>query len=46
MEMNIVIVYDIQNKFIVYFVFFFDVIDVFFEWGCVYILGGDRKVRV
>lgn len=45
MEMNIVTVYDIQNKFIAYSAPFPDVIDVLSEWGCVYILGGDRKVR-
>ena len=44
MEMNIVTVYDIQNKFIAYSAPFPDVIDVLSEWGCVYILGGDRKV--
>ncbi|XP_052690623.1 vacuolar protein sorting-associated protein 11 homolog [Crassostrea angulata] len=44
MEMNIVTVYDIQNKFIAYSAPFPDVIDVLSEWGCVYILGGDRKI--
>ena len=46
MEMNIVTVYDIQNKFIAYSAPFPDVIDVLSEWGCVYILGGDRKVCI
>lgn len=45
MEMNIVTVYDIQNKFIAYSAPFPDVLDVLSEWGSVYILGGDRKVH-
>ncbi|KAK3087703.1 hypothetical protein FSP39_009366 [Pinctada imbricata] len=43
LEMNIVTVYDIQNKFIAYSAPFPDVIGVMSEWGSVYILGGDRK---
>ena len=44
MEMNIVTVYDIQNKFIAYSAPYPDVIDVMCEWGSLYILAGDRKV--
>lgn len=43
-EMNIVSVYDIQNKFIAYTAPYPDVINVLCEWGSVYILSGDRKV--
>ena len=43
--MNIVTVYDIQNKFIAYSAPFPDVINIMCEWGSVYILGGDRKVK-
>ncbi len=43
-DMNIVTVYDIQNKFIAYSAPVPDVIDVLCEWGSLYILGGDRKV--
>ena len=43
--MNIVSVYDIQNKFIAYTAPYPDVINILCEWGSVYILSGDRKVR-
>ena len=43
--MNIVNVYDIQNKFIAYSAPVPDVVDVMCEWGSLYVLGGDRKVR-
>ncbi|KAJ8321881.1 hypothetical protein KUTeg_000352 [Tegillarca granosa] len=43
-EMNIVTVYDIQNKFIAYSAPFPDVINIMCEWGSVFILGGDRKL--
>jgi hypothetical protein len=42
--MNIVSVYDIQNKFIAYTAPYPDVINILCEWGSVYILSGDRKV--
>lgn len=45
LEMNIVTIYDIQNKFIAYSAPFPEVFDVFCEWGSLYILCGDRKVR-
>jgi len=45
MEMNTVTVYDIQNKFIAYSAPFPAVIGVFCEWGSLYVLAGDRKVR-
>lgn len=45
LEMNIVTIYDIQNKFIAYSAPFPEVSDVFCEWGSLYILCGDRKVR-
>lgn len=44
LEMNIVTIYDIQNKFIAYSAPFPEVFDVFCEWGSLYILCGDRKV--
>ncbi|XP_069106820.1 vacuolar protein sorting-associated protein 11 homolog isoform X1 [Argopecten irradians] len=44
LEMNIVTVYDIQNKFIAYSAPYPDVIGVMCEWGSVYLLGGDRKL--
>ncbi|XP_041361621.1 vacuolar protein sorting-associated protein 11 homolog [Gigantopelta aegis] len=44
LEMNIVTVYDIQNKFIAYSAPYPDVIDVMCEWGSLYILAGDRKL--
>ena len=43
-DMNIVTVYDINNKFIAYSAPVPDVIDVISEWGSLYVLGGDRKV--
>ena len=43
--MNTVSVYDIQNKFIAYSAPFPDVVDVICEWGSIYILAGDRKVK-
>ena len=43
-DMNIVTVYDIQNKFIAYSAPVPDVIDVLCEWGSLYVLGGDRKL--
>ena len=45
LDMNIVNVYDIQNKFIAYSAPVPDVVDVMCEWGSLYVLGGDRKVR-
>ncbi|XP_060553204.1 vacuolar protein sorting-associated protein 11 homolog [Ruditapes philippinarum] len=44
MDMHIVTVYDIQNKFIAYTAPYPDVIDVVSEWGSLYIIAGDRKV--
>ena len=44
--MNIVAVYDIQNKFIVYSAPYPDVIDVMYEWGSLYILAACHKSRV
>lgn len=46
MDMHIVTVYDIQNKFIAHTAPYPDVIDVVSEWGSLYILSGDRKVCV
>ena len=46
MEMNIVTVYDIQNKFIAYSAPIPEVIDVLCEWGSLYVLAGDRKVAI
>ncbi|XP_050409252.1 vacuolar protein sorting-associated protein 11 homolog [Patella vulgata] len=43
-EMNLVTVYDIQNKFIAYSAPYQEVIDVMCEWGSLYILAGDRKL--
>ncbi|XP_072041834.1 vacuolar protein sorting-associated protein 11 homolog [Amphiura filiformis] len=42
--MDIVTVYDIQNKFIAYSAPVPEVLDVIQEWGSIYILGGDRKL--
>ena len=44
MEMNIVTVYDIQNKFIAYSAPYPEVIDVMCESGSIFIFTGDRKV--
>ena len=38
-------VYDIQNKFIAYSAPYPDVIGVVSEWGSLYILSGDSKVK-
>ncbi|XP_064651834.1 vacuolar protein sorting-associated protein 11 homolog [Lineus longissimus] len=43
LEMNLVTVYDIQNKFIAYSALVPEVIDIVSEWGSLYILAGDRK---
>ncbi|CAH1772502.1 unnamed protein product, partial [Owenia fusiformis] len=43
-QMNIVTVYDIQNKFIAYSAPIPDVIDVLCEWGSLFVLAGDRKL--
>jgi hypothetical protein len=43
--MNLVTVYDIKNKFIAYSALVPEVIDIVSEWGSLYILAGDRKVR-
>ncbi|XP_022091158.1 vacuolar protein sorting-associated protein 11 homolog isoform X2 [Acanthaster planci] len=42
--MDTVTVYDIQNKFIAYLAPVPEVLDVFQEWGSLYVLGGDRKL--
>ncbi|XP_071483682.1 vacuolar protein sorting-associated protein 11 homolog [Diadema antillarum] len=42
--MDIVTVYDIQNKFIAYSAPVPEVMDVIQEWGSLYVLGGDRKL--
>ncbi|ESO93774.1 hypothetical protein LOTGIDRAFT_182193 [Lottia gigantea] len=42
--MNLLTVYDIQNKFIAYSAPYQEVIDVMCEWGSLYILAGDRKL--
>ena len=44
--MNLVTVYDIQNKFIAYSAPIPEVIDVLSEWGSLYVLAGDRRVRL
>uniref|UniRef100_T1ISE0 Vacuolar protein sorting-associated protein 11 homolog n=1 Tax=Strigamia maritima TaxID=126957 RepID=T1ISE0_STRMM len=44
LAMNIVTVYDIQNKFIAYSAPLPEVIDVVSEWGSLYVLGGDKKL--
>jgi hypothetical protein len=46
MEMNLVTVYDINNKFIAYTAPYPEVIDIMCEAGAIYILSGDRKVRI
>lgn len=46
MEMNLVTVYDIRNKFIAYSAPIPEVIDVLSEWGSLYVLAGDRRVSV
>ncbi|XP_070533237.1 vacuolar protein sorting-associated protein 11 homolog [Ptychodera flava] len=43
-NMNVVNVYDIQNKFIAYSSPVADVIDVLCEWGSLYVLTGDHKL--
>lgn len=44
LDMQIVTVYDIQNKFIAYSAPYPDVIDIVSEWGSLYVLAGDRKL--
>ncbi len=44
LEMNLVTVYDIQNKFIAYSAPIPEVVDVLSEWGSLYVLAGDRRV--
>ena len=44
LEMNLVTVYDINNKFIAYTAPYPEVIDIMCEAGAIYILSGDRKV--
>ena len=46
MEMNIVTIYDIQNKFIAFAAPFPEVIDVVYEWGAIFVLAGDKKVSL
>ncbi|WAR00818.1 VPS11-like protein [Mya arenaria] len=43
-DMHVVTVYDIQNKFIAYSAPYPDVIDILSEWGSLYIIAGDRKL--
>ncbi|KAL4227956.1 Vacuolar protein sorting-associated protein 11 [Mactra antiquata] len=44
LDMHMVTVYDIQNKFIAYSAAHPDVISVVSEWGYLYVLAGDRKL--
>ena len=44
LEMNLVTVYDIQNKFVAYSAPVAEVVDVLCEWGSLYVLAGDGKV--
>lgn len=44
MEMNLVTVYDINNKFIAYTAPYPEVMDIMCEAGAIYILSGDRKL--
>ncbi|XP_076437584.1 vacuolar protein sorting-associated protein 11 homolog [Babylonia areolata] len=44
LEMNLVTVYDINNKFIAYTAPYPEVIDIMCEAGAIYILSGDRKL--
>ncbi|CAE1174781.1 VPS11 [Acanthosepion pharaonis] len=44
MAMNIVTIYDIQNKFIAFIASFPEVIDVVYEWGAIFVLAGDKKL--
>nr|XP_006822187.1 PREDICTED: vacuolar protein sorting-associated protein 11 homolog [Saccoglossus kowalevskii] len=43
-HMNVVTVYDIQNKFIAYSSPMPEVLDVLCEWGSLYVLAGDHKL--
>ncbi|XP_074656340.1 vacuolar protein sorting-associated protein 11 homolog [Tubulanus polymorphus] len=43
-DLNLVTVYDINNKFIAYSAPIPEVIDVVCEWGSLYVVGGDRKL--
>ncbi|XP_077990077.1 vacuolar protein sorting-associated protein 11 homolog [Glandiceps talaboti] len=43
-NMNVVTVYDIQNKFIAYSSPIPEVLDVLCEWGSMYVLSGDHKL--
>lgn len=43
-EMNILTIYDIQNKFVAYSAPFPHIFDILCEWGSLYILTKDRKV--
>eukprot|EP00918_Siedleckia_nematoides_P018931 GHVU01040411.1.p1 GENE.GHVU01040411.1~~GHVU01040411.1.p1 ORF type:complete len:904 (-),score=100.20 GHVU01040411.1:521-3232(-) len=44
MEMNIVTVYDIQNKLIAYSAPIPQVVDILAEWGSLYVLAADNKL--
>ncbi|KAK7475894.1 hypothetical protein BaRGS_00032862, partial [Batillaria attramentaria] len=44
LEMNLVTVYDIHNKFIAYTAPYPEVIDIMSEAGAIYILSGDRRL--
>ena len=46
MDMHLVTVYDVQNKFIAYSGPVPEVSNIMCEWGSLYCLGGDRKVSV
>ena len=46
MDMHLVTVYDVQNKFIAYSGPVPEVSNIMCEWGSLYCLGGDRKVCV
>ncbi|XP_036368498.1 vacuolar protein sorting-associated protein 11 homolog isoform X3 [Octopus sinensis] len=43
LEMNIVTIYDIQNKFIAFVGPFPEIIDIVYEWGSIFILAGDKR---
>ncbi len=46
LEMNLVTVYDIHNKFIAYSAPIPEVKDVLSEWGSLYVLAGDHRVSI
>lgn len=46
MQMNILTIYDIQNKFIAYSGPIPEILDILSEWGSIFVLCTDGKVTI